>query len=111
MVTNEDFEKIFYPALDGIRGAAEGLEEARADHEAVKMFLADALATESTDPALSDRVSELRELVLAHASEEEEELFPLAVALGDDALVRLGREMLARKDERAGQLASRVTAA
>lgn len=103
--------EIFYPALGRVPGTAEGLAEARSDHDAVAMFLADALATDATDPALSDRVNELRELVVAHASEEEDELFPLAETLPQAELVRLGREMLARKDDLTGQLTSGATAA
>ncbi len=94
-----------------VPGTAEGLAEARSDHDAVAMFLADALATDATDPALSDRVNELRELVVAHASEEEEELFALAETLPPAELARLGREMLARKDDLAGRLTSGATAA
>jgi hemerythrin superfamily protein len=100
-------EELFYPAVGELAAARDIVAEAHDDHEAVRTLLADVLALDPMDAALSAHVDELRELVLAHASEEELEMFPFAARLGDDRLERIGSAMEARKQE----LGERVLAA
>lgn len=90
-------EDMFYPALTTVAGAAAALAEARADHEAVTTLIEETSTAEAPEAELVERIEELRDIFIAHATEEEDDLFPLAATLGDDALSRLGRELAARK--------------
>ena len=105
-------EEIFYPAF---RAAAEESDDERMFHEALEEHRAVELLVlpdlERTDPGSTEfggRVKVLKELVLHHAEEEEDELFPRArELLGRDALKELGQRMEHRKQELEGASARR----
>lgn len=97
-------EEIFYPAIAARarnnaqrEDVAEGFEE----HRAVKrLVLPDLQQTDVTSPEFGGRAKVLRELVLHHAEEEEDELFELArQLLSTEQLEELGTHMQARKQE------------
>ena len=91
-------QEIFYPAA---REAEEELiAESFEEHALAEVALKRLLATEFDDPAFKARVTATKELILHHAKEEEEELFPkVEKALGEERLVELGKQMKARFDE------------
>jgi hemerythrin-like domain-containing protein len=97
-------EEIFYPAFresgqkaQDERMFFESLEEHRAVGELV---LPDLLKTEVTSDQFSGRAKVLKELMLHHAEEEEEELFPrVREVLGKEELQQLAERMQARKQE------------
>jgi len=89
-------EKLFYPAvLDA--STRELLVESTEEHLSVKRLLADMMELELDDEHFDAKLLVLRDQVVHHAHEEEEqELFPLVRKLFDnDDLAALGNEMLA----------------
>lgn len=98
-------EEIFYPkvreVLEGNDGAQHLLNDAEADHDAIKNLVSDILqeiegdgASDSTDA----HIKELAECVMHHAEEEEGDLFPKVKKSRLD-LYALGTEMAERKDD------------
>ena len=98
-------EELLYPAIATLPEARHAVTEARADHEAVKMLIIDIVGLDGTSPELDERMDDLREIVVAHATEEEDEMFPLAHLLGESCLERIGAELAARKHALTEQLA------
>ncbi|MET0385599.1 MAG: hemerythrin domain-containing protein [Polyangiales bacterium] len=74
--------------------------ESYEEHALAEMALKRLLATELDDEAFPARVTALKELIMHHVKEEEEELFPkLEKKLGDERLRAMGKQMKARFDE------------
>jgi hemerythrin superfamily protein len=93
-------EKLFYPAVlnDDTRGQ---LIEATEEHLAVKRTLADMLALDLDDEHFAAKLAVLRDEVLHHAYDHEEDrLFPIVrEMLSADELEALGGELLAMFEE------------
>ena len=92
-------EETFYPAVDEIRQAHRLVEEAHDEHATVKALVAEIQGMDPTSEELSEKVRELRDNVLHHATEEQDEMFPMAERLGSERLEELGEQMNARKRE------------
>jgi hypothetical protein len=77
-----------------------------------ELVLPDLQDTDVTSEAFGGRAKVLKDLILHHAEEEEEELFPRArKLLGKERLEELGGEMEARKSELTIDLSSVSSAA
>jgi len=93
-------EKLFYPSVltdDTTRLLLEATEE----HLAAKRVLADLLDLEADDDHFEPKLVVLRDLLVHHARDEEEDkLFPLVrEALDEGELAALGNELAAMYDE------------
>lgn len=91
-------QQIFYPAVKEVDEdlVLESFEE----HATMELELKRLLATDLSDPSFKAKVVVLKELVLHHVKEEEDELFPeCEKALGKDKLESLGREMKTMYEE------------
>jgi hemerythrin superfamily protein len=92
-------EEIFYPAVKRVPRGRGLVTEAEAEHKKVDSLVAEAQGSAMTTDEVAQKVREIRDAVLHHATEEEREMFPVAEAgLGED-LNDLGEEMAARKRE------------
>lgn len=98
-------EELFYPALreagdDLVEDVLEGYEE----HHAVELLLDELDGMSPGDERFEAKFTVVKELVLHHVEEEEEEMFPQARdALGEERLQEVGEQMSRRADElRAG---------
>lgn len=94
-------EELFYPAL---READEELEddvlEGYEEHHAVELLLDELDGMSPDHERFEAKFTVVKEFVLHHVEEEEDEMFPQArEALGDDRLRELGQQMQARADE------------
>jgi hemerythrin superfamily protein len=94
-------EEIFYPAF---LAAAKKKEtetlyyEAQEEHKAAKVVLADLQRADPSTPSFHGKAKVLKELVLHHAKEEEDEMFPQArELLSKEELADLGAKMETRK--------------
>lgn len=89
-------EKLFYPAVMD-ESTRELLVESTEEHLSVKRLLADMMELDPGDERFDAKLMVLRDQVVHHAHEEEEEqLFPLVRQLFDeDDLAALGNELLA----------------
>lgn len=93
-------EHLFYPAVKEKR-TQDILLESLEEHLGMKRVLADLLAIDTTDETFDAKVKVLKELVMSHVREEENELFPKVKKLfDDDQLEELGEQM----ESEAGQL-------
>ncbi|SRR6266550_6957718 len=98
-------EEIFYPAAReiGTSKAEEMVDEAYEEHHVVDLVLAELPSVDPDDDRFAAKMTVLSELVLHHAEEEEEELFPLCEKkLGRERLQQLGEQMqeMAESDQR-----------
>ena len=97
-------EEIFYPAVKRVRGGqslvSEALvSEAKSEHKQVDSLVAEAQGMSMDTDEVLEKVEELRDAVVHHATEEENEMFPTAEdGLGDE-LQDLGEQMAARKKQ------------
>ena len=89
-------EKLFYPAVMH-ESTRELLVEATEEHLSVKRLLADMMDLEPDDEHFAAKLVVLRDQVMHHAhDEEEDQLFPQVRELFDeDELAALGNELLA----------------
>ena len=70
-------EKLFYPrAFQGENGVQDLLREAVEEHLVVKRVISDLLEMEVEDEQFEAKVSVLKELVLHHVKEEQDNIFP-----------------------------------
>jgi hemerythrin superfamily protein len=95
-------EEIFYPAVRdvGTEKAQEMVDEAFEEHHVVDLVLAELPDVDPEDERFAAKMTVLRELVLHHADEEEEEMFPMAEKkLGADQLKELGDTMAGEAGE------------
>jgi hemerythrin superfamily protein len=91
-------EEIFYPAMRAVPKAASLLKEAHEEHEQVKSLVAEMQSADDPE-SVAEKVKELRQAVLHHATEEERDMFPLAETLGREKLQQLGQLLYARKQQ------------
>ncbi|HEY1587720.1 MAG TPA: hemerythrin domain-containing protein [Polyangia bacterium] len=92
-------ENIFYPACKN-EDTEETLLEALEEHLAAKRLLADLLDMDPMDEVFMAKINVLKESILRHVEEEEEEILPEARRLlGDDMLMALGNEMIVKRVE------------
>jgi len=92
-------EELFYPAVRRLSGGRSLVTEAESEHRKVDGLVAEAQGMDMVADEVLAKVSELRDAVLHHATEEEEEMFPLAErGLGSD-LEDLGTQLAARKKD------------
>jgi len=85
-------EEIFYPAVQEKQSYEEGtvVREAYREHGPIKELIRQLEAMDEQDEAFGNRLTTLKERVLAHADKEEKQIFPLAerhLPLGAVALV------------------------
>jgi hemerythrin superfamily protein len=93
-------EEIFYPAVKSVRGGQSLVSEAKAEHKKVDSLVAEAQGMSMDTEEVMEKVEELRDAVIHHATEEEREMFPVAEdGLGEQQLEELGEQLAARKKE------------
>jgi hemerythrin-like domain-containing protein len=105
-------EEIFYPAF---RDAARKKDDAKLYYEAVEehhvvdLVMPEIKGTDVESDQVPAKAKVLKDLVEHHAEEEETEMFPRARKLMDRAeLLRLGAEMMRRKESMARGLGGRL---
>ena len=82
-------EQLFYPALE--EAGIELVDEAREEHEEMKDLIAEIRSADKNGRA--DLLARLRDAVLHHVEEEEEEIFPAAGrTLGRERMMEIGEE-------------------
>ena len=92
-------EEIFYPAAEEVRGGKSLVTEAESEHKQVDRIVAEAQGMAMASDEVTQKVRELRDAVLHHATEEEQEMFPIAEAGLREQLSDLGEQLAARKKE------------
>jgi hemerythrin superfamily protein len=92
-------EELFYPAVKNVRGGQSSVNEAESEHKKVDALVAEAQGMSMDTEEVADKVKELRDAVVHHATEEEREMFPLAQDELGERLVELGEQMAVRKKE------------
>jgi len=92
-------EEIFYPAVKEVPEGRSLVKEAQSEHKEVDSLVAAAQGMTMESGEVVEKVSEIREAVVHHATEEETEMFPVAEAGLGERLAELGVEMAARKRE------------
>jgi iron-sulfur cluster repair protein YtfE (RIC family) len=92
-------EEIFYPAVKGVRGGKSLVNEAESEHRQVDSLVAEAQGMTIVTNEVAQKVRELRDAVLHHATEEEQEMFPIAEDGLREQLSDLGEQLAARKKE------------
>jgi iron-sulfur cluster repair protein YtfE (RIC family) len=91
-------EEIFYPAVKKeVPRGDELVDEAKEEHEEVDRLLAEAQGLDLASDELTAKVREIREAVIHHATEEEQEMFPMAERELGDELTELGERLQERK--------------
>jgi hemerythrin superfamily protein len=90
-------EEIFYPALRDATEEDDQVDDALAEHDAVKEIVANIEAGDPAEPMYDEMIGTLAELVAAHVQEEETRLFDLARMSSLD-LEDLGAQMSARQE-------------
>jgi hemerythrin superfamily protein len=89
-------EEIFYPSAREIDEARTLVEDAREEHEHVKRLLSEMRGRDASSE-LAAKARELKEAVVDHATDEEQEMFPLVERLGVERLEELGARLEERK--------------
>lgn len=85
-------QDIFYPAV--LRVKEDLVLESFEEHALAELALKRLVATDPKDPTFKAKVTALKDLILHHAKEEEEDLFPaVEKALGEEELLSLGKQM------------------
>jgi len=92
-------EEIFYPAVKSMRGGQSLVSEAKAEHKKVDSLVAEAQGMSMDTDEVMEKVEELRDAVVHHATEEEREMFPVAEDGLGEQLEELGEQLAARKKE------------
>ena len=92
-------EELFYPAVKDVRGGQSLVNEAESEHKKVDSLVAEAQGMSMETDEAVQKVKELRDAVVHHATEEESEMFPVAVNGLGEQLMELGEQMAARKKE------------
>jgi hemerythrin superfamily protein len=90
-------EEIFYPAVKSVPGGQRLVSEAKAAHKKVDSLVAEAQGLSMDTYEVMEKVEELRDAVIHHATEEEREMFPLAEDGLGEQLEKLGEQLAARK--------------
>jgi hemerythrin superfamily protein len=92
-------EEIFYPAVQNVRGGQSLVSEAKAEHKKVDELVAEAQGMSMETDEVVEKVEELRDAVIHHATEEEREMFPVAEEGLAERLQELGEQLATRKRE------------
>jgi iron-sulfur cluster repair protein YtfE (RIC family) len=92
-------EELFYPAVKNVRGGASLVDEAESEHKKVDALVAKAQGMSMDTDEVVQKVKELRDAVVHHATEEEGEMFPVAEKGLGQQLMELGEQMAVRKKE------------
>jgi len=92
-------EEVFYPAVKNVRGGQSLVSEAESEHKTVDALVAEAQGMSMETDEVVQKVKELRDAVVHHATEEEGEMFPVAEKGLGEQLMELGEQMAARKRE------------
>src|SRR6185436_16528219 len=71
-------EEIFYPAVKNVRGGQSLVREAESEHKKVDSLVAEAQGMSMETDEVVQKVEELRDAVVHHATEEEREMFAVA---------------------------------
>jgi hemerythrin superfamily protein len=100
-------EEIFYPAVRNVITNPDLISEAIAEHASVKQLVAQIEKALTQPERLSNLLAELRQQVMHHVQEEENELFP-EVETSDLDLQDLGRRLVERKMALMHQLGARA---
>jgi iron-sulfur cluster repair protein YtfE (RIC family) len=94
-------EQIIYPAMKQFSETAELIPEAIEEHQQVDQILEEMALLSPTDDEFQEKLEELKENLLHHIEEEEDELFPKAEELcGQKKLEGMGRQMQELKQGR-----------
>lgn len=96
-------EELLFGAIVDAGSDDAAVEEARAEHDAMRRTLQSILAVEADDPTYDMKVRMLQKEILHHAREEEGELFARAREASLD-LAGLGARYTRRRDELTPQL-------
>lgn len=100
-------EEIFYPELSDYEETREIVAESIEEHHVVDVLIDEMRGLEPGDEAFIAKFEMLRENVLHHADEEEQELFPQAERLlGKDRLAWVGERLAERKQQVLGEARS-----
>ncbi len=92
-------ELSFYPAMREYEETAKFIEEAEQEHNSVKILLEQMHSLKPGDAEFKTKMSHLKESMLHHIEEEEEEIFPVVTDCMDEAeLEKLGQEFQAVKE-------------
>jgi hemerythrin superfamily protein len=100
-------EEIFYPAVRNVITNPNLISEAIAEHASVKQLVAQIEKALNRPERLSSLLAELRQQVMHHVQEEENELFP-EVEASDLDLQDLGQRLAQRKMTLMHQLGARA---
>jgi hemerythrin superfamily protein len=92
-------EETFYPAVKTVPGGQSLVSEAESEHKEVDALVAEAQGMSMETDEVAQKVRELRDAVLHHATEEEAEMFPVAERGLGAELAGLGEQMASRKRE------------
>jgi hemerythrin superfamily protein len=92
-------EEIFYPAVKNVRGGQSLVREAESEHKKVDSLVAEAQGMSMETDEVVQKVEELRDAVVHHATAEEREMFAVAEESLGGRLQELGEQMAARKKE------------
>lgn len=95
-------EEIFYPAAREVLKEEDLLDEAEVEHASAKDLIAQIEAGSPAEDKWDAKVTVLGEYIKHHVKEEQNEMFPKIRKTKLD-LARLGQQLLARKEELAGQ--------
>jgi hemerythrin superfamily protein len=101
-------EELFYPAVKNVRGGQSLVNEAESEHKKVDALVAEVQGMSMETDEVVQKVKELRDAVVHHATEEEGEMFPVAENGLGERLMELGEQMAARKKELATSLVQKA---
>jgi hemerythrin superfamily protein len=98
-------EEIFYPAVERAEDeeADDLVREAHEEHRIVKTLLEELSSLSSSDPQFDAKIKVLKENVLHHAEEEQDEIFPVFDSLERMERERISELLQARKRELTGE--------
>jgi hypothetical protein len=102
-------EEIFYPQVREAIDAEDLMLEAEVEHDSARYLIERIQEGEIDELQLSAMIKVLKEYVNHHVNEEQRKMFPRVKRSGLD-LQAIGRELLARKTELEGELASALEA-
>lgn len=85
-------ETVFYPAMREYQETEKFLEEAEQEHNSVKILLEQMKSLKPNDEEFETKFTHLRDSMLHHVEEEENEIFPVVRACMGDQLQSLGQE-------------------
>jgi len=98
-------EEIFYPAFKAALKDKELIPEATVEHQTLKDLIAQIEGIEPDGEIYDAKVKVLSEYVKHHVKEEQDEIFPKAKASPKLDLVKLGAQLLQRKEELLAEIA------